>query len=60
MNIGPVHLHTNDVLLYLSLAYTLFFVVIFAYTVSLSRRQVRVQQDLTLLRSALDEEKAKG
>lgn len=60
MNIGTVHLHTNDVLLYLALAYTIFFVVIFAYTISLSRRQARVQSDLTLLRHALDEEQTKG
>lgn len=60
MNIGTVHLHTNDVLLYLALAYTIFFVVIFAYTISLSRRQARVQSDLTLLRRALDEEQTKG
>lgn len=60
MNIGTVHVHTNDVLLYLALAYTIFFVVIFAYTISLSRRQARVQSDLTLLRHALDEEQTKG
>lgn len=60
MNIGSIHLHTNDVLLYLTLAYTVFFVVIFAYTVSLSRRQSRVRDDLNLLRRALDEEQSKG
>lgn len=59
MNIGSLHVHTSEFLPYLALAYALFFLVIFAYVISLSRRQARVQDDITLLRRALDEEQLK-
>ena len=55
MDIGHVHLVSGS-LVYLAAAYALFFVVIFAYVMSLSRRQARVQDDLALLRRAIDEE----
>ncbi len=51
-----VHVDNNAALPYLAVAYALFFVVIFAYTISLSRRQSRVQQDVALLRRAIEEE----
>ena len=57
MNIGTLHVQTSDFLPYLALAYALFFLVIFAYVISLSRRQASVSADLALLRRALDEEK---
>lgn len=60
MNIGPLHVHAGDVLPYLAVAYALFFLVIFAYVVSLSRRQADVQADLALLRQAVEEEKSNG
>lgn len=60
MNIGSIHLHAGEVLPYLALAYALFFVVIFAYVMTLSRRQADVQDDLALLQQAVDEEKNKG
>jgi len=47
---------STDALPYLVLAYSVFFVVIFAYVISLSRRQARVRDDLTLLRQAVDEQ----
>lgn len=60
MNIGTLHIQSADFLPYLTAAYAVFFVVIFAYVLSLSRRQARVQDDLALLRRALDEETRKG
>jgi len=51
-----VHLSSGS-LVYLAVAYALFFVLIFAYVLSLSRRQERVQDDLVLLRQAVEEEK---
>jgi CcmD family protein len=57
MNIGQVHLQTQQFLPYLTVAYCLFFAVIFAYVLSLSRRQSRLDNDMALLRRALDEEK---
>ena len=58
MNHGHIHLlQANDALPYLAASYALFFLVIFAYVMSLSRRQARVQDDLALLRQAIDEEK---
>ena len=57
MNLGHIHLlQANGALPYLVAAYALFFLVIFAYVMSLSRRQARVQDDLALLRQAIDEE----
>jgi len=56
---GFGNVKSTDALPYLVLAYTVFFVVIFAYVISLSRRQSRVQDDLALLRRAVDEEKAR-
>lgn len=58
MNIGTVHLQTGEVLPYLALAYALFFIVIFTYVISMSRRQRRVQDDLTIIRRALEDEQA--
>ena len=55
---GNVHLDGNA-MAYLAVAYALFFVAIFAYVISLSRRQARAQADLALLRRAVDEEQAK-
>ncbi len=58
MNIGPLHVQSAaNALPYLAVAYALFFVVIFAYVISLSRRQSSVQADLALLRQAIEEEK---
>jgi CcmD family protein len=54
---GFGNVKSTDALPYLVLAYSVFFVVIFAYVISLSRRQSRVQDDLALLRKAIDEEK---
>ncbi len=51
-----VHVDNSAALPYLAVAYALFFIVIFAYTISLSRRQSRVQQDVALLRRAIEEE----
>ncbi len=56
INLGHTHVNSTDALPYLAAAYALFFVVIFAYAVSLSRRQARVQSDIALLRRVLDEE----
>lgn len=58
MNIGHTTLlHASDALPYLAIAYAVFFVAIFAYVISLSRRQSSVQADLRLLRQAIEEEK---
>ncbi len=54
------HILDSNALPYLFVAYALFFLVIFAYTVSLSRRQSRVQGELGLLRQAVDEERARA
>jgi len=54
---GFGNVKSTDALPYLVLAYSVFFVVIFAYVISLSRRQSRVQDDLALLRKAIDEVK---
>jgi len=54
---GFGNVKSTDALPYLVLAYSVFFVVIFAYVISLSRRQSRVQDDLALLRKAINEEK---
>jgi CcmD family protein len=57
MNLGHIHLlQANGALPYLAAAYALFFLAIFAYVMSISRRQARVQDDLALLRQAIDEE----
>lgn len=56
MNIGTLHIQGGDALPYLAIAYALFFLVIFAYVISLTRRQARAQEELTLLRQAVDEE----
>ena len=57
MNLGHIHLLPGNALPFLALAYALFLLVIFAYVLSLSRRQARVQDDLALLRQAIDEER---
>ena len=57
MNIGSLHIVTSQALPYLALAYAVFFVVIFGYVMSLSRRQSRIQDDLAVLRRALDEQR---
>lgn len=41
-------------MLYLALAYAVFFVVLFVYILSLSRRQHRVEKDLVIVRQALE------
>ena len=56
---GFGNVRSTDALQYLALAYTVFFVAIFAYVISLSRRQARVRDDLAVLRRAVDEEKAR-
>jgi len=56
---GFGNVRPTDALQYLALAYTIFFVAIFAYVISLSRRQARVRDDLAVLRCAVDEEKAR-
>ncbi len=45
---------------YLVIAYGLFFLVIFAYVLFLSRRQSRLHGDIALLRRALDEENVRA
>jgi CcmD family protein len=56
---GFGNVRSTDALQYLALAYTVFFVAIFAYVISLSRRQTRVRDDLAVLRRVVDEEKAR-
>jgi len=56
---GFGNVRPTDALQYLALAYTIFFVAIFAYVISLSRRQARVRDDLAVLRRAVDEERAR-
>jgi len=51
---GFGNVRPTDALQYLALAYTIFFVAIFAYVISLSRRQARVRDDLAVLRQAVD------
>ena len=54
---GPVHVQPGDALPYLALAYSVFFVVVFAYIIALSRRQTRVQRDLAVLQQVIDDER---
>lgn len=56
MNIGTLQIQGGNSLPYLAIAYALFFLVIFAYVISLTRRQARAQEEITLLRRAVDEE----
>jgi len=54
------NVHSTNAMQYLVIAYTVFFVAIFAYVISLSRRQARVRDDLALVRRAIDEEKTRA
>jgi CcmD family protein len=54
---GPVHVRPGDALPYLALAYSVFFVAVFAYIIALSRRQARVQRDLAVLQQVIDDER---
>lgn len=58
MDIGSLHVEGGNFLTYLTIAYTLFFLVIFGYVATLAQRQNRLRHDLVLLQSALEEEKA--
>jgi len=53
---GFGNVRSTDALQYLALAYIIFFVAIFAYVISLSRRQARVCDDLAVLRRAVDDQ----
>lgn len=59
LNLGQTKVQdASGALPYLVVAYGLFFLVIFAYVLLISRRQSQLHGDIVLLRRALDEENA--
>ena len=56
MLINSTNIHVTNPLPYLFVGYTIFWLVVFAYVISLSMRQRRADAELKLIQEALAEE----